>query len=46
MATVADSIRYAGRVVSGEILAGDYVRLAYQRFLDDLQNGEERGVLA
>jgi len=45
MATVADGIRYAGRVVSGEILAGDYVRLACQRFLDDLQNGEERGIV-
>ncbi|BGI52706.1 MAG: terminase large subunit [Candidatus Hamiltonella defensa (Ceratovacuna japonica)] len=45
MATVADGIRYAERVVSGEILAGEYVRLACQRFLDDLQNGEERGIV-
>ncbi|CCJ79549.1 Phage terminase large subunit [Cronobacter dublinensis 1210] len=43
MAKVADGIRYAERVVAGEIIACEYVRLACQRFLDDLQNGEARG---
>ncbi len=36
MAKVADGIRYAERVVAGEIVAGEFVRLACQRFLDDL----------
>ncbi|WP_174889453.1 terminase large subunit [Candidatus Williamhamiltonella defendens] len=44
MATVAEGIRYAERVVSGEVLACQYVRLACLRFLDDLQNGEDRGI--
>ncbi|WP_161583931.1 terminase large subunit domain-containing protein [Cronobacter malonaticus] len=44
MAKVADGIRYAERVVAGEIIACEYVRLACQRFLDDLQNGEARGI--
>lgn len=44
MATVAEGIRYAERVVSGEVLACEYVRLACLRFLDDLKNGEERGI--
>ncbi|ACQ68071.1 terminase [Candidatus Williamhamiltonella defendens] len=44
MATVAEGIRYAERVVSGEILACQYVRLACLRFLDDLKNGEARGI--
>ena len=33
MAKVADGIRYAERVVAGEIVAGEFVRLACQRFL-------------
>lgn len=41
MAKVADGIRYAERVVAGEIVAGEFVRLACQRFLDDLKYGEE-----
>ena len=44
METVAEGIRYAERVVSGEVLACQYVRLACLRFLDDLQNGEDRGI--
>ncbi len=44
MAKVADGIRYAERVVAGEIVAGEFVRLACQRFLDDLKYGEERGI--
>ena len=38
MAKVADGIRYAERV------AGEFVRLACQRFLDDLKYGEKRGI--
>jgi phage terminase large subunit-like protein len=44
MAKVADGIRYAERVVAGNIIACEFVRLACQRFLDDLKFGEERGV--
>lgn len=44
MAKVAEGIRYAERVVAGEIIACEYVRLACQRFLDDLAQGEERGI--
>ena len=33
MAKVAEGIRYAERVVAGEIIACEYVRLACQRFL-------------
>ena len=44
MAKVADGIRYAERVIAGEIVAGEFVRLACQRFLDDLKYGEERGI--
>ena len=40
MAKVAEGIRYAERVVAGEIIACEYVRLACQRFLDDLAHGE------
>ena len=43
MAKVAEGIRYAERVVAREIVACEYVRLACQRFLDDLAHGEERG---
>lgn len=44
MAKVAEGIRYAERVVAGEIIACEFVRLACQRFLDDLAHGEERGI--
>ncbi|MCG3463115.1 terminase large subunit [Xenorhabdus bovienii] len=44
MAKVAEGIRYAERVVAGEIVSGELVRLACQRFLDDLAHGEERGI--
>lgn len=44
MATVADGFRYAERVVSGEIVAGELVRLACLRFLHDIEHGPERGV--
>jgi phage terminase large subunit-like protein len=44
MATVADGFRYAERVVSGEIVAGELVRLACRRFLHDIEHGAERGV--
>lgn len=44
MAKVADGIRYAERVVAGNIIACEFVRLACQRFLDDLKFGEERGI--
>ncbi|MEM8317673.1 terminase large subunit, partial [Morganella morganii] len=44
MATVADGIRYAEQVVAGEIVTGELIRLACQRFLDDLEYGPERGI--
>lgn len=44
MATVSDGIQYAERVLTGEIVAGELVRLACQRFLNDLEHGPERGV--
>lgn len=44
MATVQAGIQYAERVLSGEIVAGELVRLACQRFLNDLEHGPERGV--
>ncbi|MCF0319634.1 terminase large subunit, partial [Klebsiella pneumoniae] len=44
MATVADGFRYAERVVSGDIVAGELVRLACQRFFHDLEHGPARGV--
>jgi phage terminase large subunit-like protein len=46
MAKVAEGIRYAERVVAREIVACEYVRLACQRFLDDLAHGEERGIFS
>ncbi|HFV9291654.1 TPA: terminase large subunit [Serratia fonticola] len=44
MAKVADGIRYAERVVAGEIVACELVRLSCQRFLNDLKVGPERGI--
>ncbi|AVX37905.1 terminase large subunit [Yersinia massiliensis] len=44
MAKVADGIRYAERVVAGEIVACQLVRLSCQRFLNDLKVGPERGI--
>ncbi len=44
MAKVTDGIRYAERVVAGEVIACEFVRLSCQRFLDDLKHGEERGI--
>lgn len=44
MATVSEGIQYAERVLSGEIVAGELVRLACQRFLNDLEQGPERGI--
>lgn len=44
MANVAEGIRYAERVVTGEIVACELVKLACQRFLDDLKNGEARNI--
>ena len=44
MATVSEGIQYAERVLTGEIVAGDLVRLSCQRFLNDLEHGPERGV--
>ncbi|HBC5642017.1 terminase large subunit [Proteus mirabilis] len=44
MAKVIDGIRYAEKVVTGKIVAGELVRLACQRFLDDLKEGEKRGI--
>jgi phage terminase large subunit-like protein len=35
---------YAGAVVSGEIVAGPYVRNACRRHFDDLEHGHERGL--
>lgn len=44
MATVQDGVRYAERVVAGEIIACKWTILACRRFLDDLEHGPERGV--
>lgn len=44
MAIVADGIQYAEQVVAGEIVACELVRLACQRFLNDLEHGPERGI--
>jgi len=44
MATVSEGIQYAERVLTGEIVAGELVRLSCQRFLNDLEHGPERGV--
>lgn len=44
MATVSEGFRYAERVVSGEIVAGELVHLACRRFFHDLEHGPERGV--
>lgn len=44
MAKVADGIRYAERVISGEIVACKYVKQACARFLDDLKEGEKRDI--
>lgn len=44
MATVQAGIQYAEHVLAGEIVAGELVRLSCQRFLDDLENGPERGI--
>ncbi|MBC3378485.1 terminase large subunit [Serratia fonticola] len=44
MAKVADGIRYAERVVAGEIVACELVKLSCQRFLNDLKVGSERGI--
>lgn len=44
MAKVADGIRYAERVVAGEIAACELVKLSCQRFLNDLKVGPERGI--
>lgn len=35
---------YASKVISGEIIAGRYVRAACKRHLDDLKNGHKRGL--
>ena len=35
---------YAGKLISGEIVAGRLARLAAQRFIDDLEHGAERGL--
>jgi phage terminase large subunit-like protein len=38
------SIQYADDVLSGKVLACRWVKLACQRFLDDLEHGHERGL--
>ncbi len=38
MAKVSEGIRYAERVVAGEIVAGELVKLACQRFLGHVLN--------
>jgi phage terminase large subunit-like protein len=44
MAKVSEGIRYAERVVADEIVTGELVKLACQRFLDDLKTGEARDI--
>lgn len=42
----ADPVRgYAEAVLSGDTVAGPYVRLAAKRHLDDLEHGHERGLV-
>lgn len=43
-AGVPEATNYAKEVVSGEIVACQYIKLACQRFLDDLEHGHERGL--
>lgn len=43
-ATVADAIAYAHTIVDGEILSGKLTIQACQRFIDDLQTAEGRGL--
>ena len=38
------AIKYADEVLSGKVLACKWVRLACERFLDDLDHGHERGL--
>ena len=38
------SIKYAESVLSGEILACKFVKLACERHLNDLEHGHERGL--
>ncbi|AOM39363.1 hypothetical protein A9255_01350 [Xenorhabdus hominickii] len=45
MAKVSDGIRYAERVVAGEIIVGELVKFACQRFLNDLNTGGARGIV-
>jgi phage terminase large subunit-like protein len=40
-----ETAAYARDVVSGKIVAGENVRLACQRHLDDLEHGHERGLV-
>lgn len=42
--TTDRATKYALAVVAGEIVAGPHVRNACQRHLDDLENGEKRGI--
>lgn len=44
MATVQQGIDYANSVVNGDIVAGKLTILACKRFLNDLDNGEQRGI--
>lgn len=41
---VDDATQYARDVLSGVIVAGEFVRLQCQRHIDDLKNGHERGL--
>lgn len=47
MATPSESaLRYTNRVIAGEIPAGKYVRLACQRFIDDLNRAHKGWIYA
>ena len=42
--SVQSAADYAVNVVSGEIIACHWVKLACKRFIDDIENGEARGI--
>lgn len=44
MATISEGIDYARGVLAGEIVAGELVKLACERFFHDIEHGPERDV--
>ena len=44
MAQIQDALRYADQVIAGEVVAGRLVKQACERFIDDLENAEAKGL--